>query len=531
MTASSALQLSARALGIVYTPQDIANAIVREVESLQPTPFKAVLEPSVGDGAFLGALEKFVPIDRIVALDIDEQAIARVRCRFGGATVEVREFLGYAASASAKSFDLVIGNPPYIRRNNFGSQISSLIDELATEQDYPRAQIKNAWAAFIVAAEPLLTDDGVLAFVVPYELINVDYGIAILRWLTAKFDRTDVYVPDEKAFRHIDQDAVLVVARKHATEKGAFIRRVPSLEKLQSVPRRIELEDQTRISTSLKGFLLDPAILDKVNGILANSRRIKDYCQNGAGIVTAANNFFILTDEEVRHHDLTSWALPILKKSTYLGIGPVFTQSDFSRLQATVPCNLIDLTNYNPALPDASVEAFLERGRISNVPESYKARHRPAWFKVPITWLGEGFFFKRSHAYPRICVNEANVHVTDTAYSVKPIGEATMRGICYSFYNSLTLLMSEIEGRFYGGGVLELTPSEFRRLPIYYTEPTDAEFAAFCRAEIWSDPSALARRGDLVLLEKHRFKKRELEVFHKAWQILRLHRLRHGRSS
>ncbi len=101
----------------------------------------------------------------------------------------------------------------------------------------------------------------------------------------------------------------------------------------------------------------------------------------------------------------------------------------------------------------ARVRSRFGGATISNVPESYKARHRPAWFKVPITWLGEGFFFKRSHAYPRICVNEANVHVTDTAYSIKPIGEATMRGICYSFYNSLTLLMSEIEGRFYGGGV------------------------------------------------------------------------------
>ena len=40
-----------------------------------------------------------------------------------------------------------------------------------------------------------------------------------------------------------------------------------------------------------------------------------------------------------------------------------------------------------------------------------------------------------------------------------------MRGICYSFYNSLTLLYAEIAGRFYGGGVLELSPKEFRSLP------------------------------------------------------------------
>jgi adenine-specific DNA-methyltransferase len=38
----------------------------------------------------------------------------------------------------------------------------------------------------------------------------------------------------------------------------------------------------------------------------------------------------------------------------------------------------------------------------------------------------------------------------------------------FSFYNSLTLVFSELGGRYYGGGVLELTPNEFKELPIPY---------------------------------------------------------------
>ena len=38
-----------------------------------------------------------------------------------------------------------------------------------------------------------------------------------------------------------------------------------------------------------------------------------------------------------------------------------------------------------------------------------------------------------------------------------------------AFYNSLTLAFAELEGRYYGGGVLELTPNELRVLPIPYT--------------------------------------------------------------
>jgi adenine-specific DNA-methyltransferase len=43
-----------------------------------------------------------------------------------------------------------------------------------------------------------------------------------------------------------------------------------------------------------------------------------------------------------------------------------------------------------------------------------------------------------------------------------------LNSLIFSFYNTLTLLMSEIEGRYYGGGVLELIPSEFKKLPIPY---------------------------------------------------------------
>jgi adenine-specific DNA-methyltransferase len=45
----------------------------------------------------------------------------------------------------------------------------------------------------------------------------------------------------------------------------------------------------------------------------------------------------------------------------------------------------------------------------------------------------------------------------------------TIESLIFSFYNTLTLLAAEMQGRFYGGGVLELTPNEFKNLPIPYT--------------------------------------------------------------
>lgn len=51
--------------------------------------------------------------------------------------------------------------------------------------------------------------------------------------------------------------------------------------------------------------------------------------------------------------------------------------------------------------------------------------------------------------------------------------------LIFSFYNSLTLTFAEIEGRYYGGGVLELTPSEFKKLPIPYVGISEVEFRRY----------------------------------------------------
>lgn len=74
----------------------------------------------------------------------------------------------------------------------------------------------------------------------------------------------------------------------------------------------------------------------------------------------------------------------------------------------------------------------------------------------------------------------------------------TARGFCFSFYNSLTLLFAEMDGRFYGGGVLELSPKEFRGPPLVYHEASDEEYDQFLDAhrQANGDEEAILDFGD-----------------------------------
>src|SRR5690606_15989950 len=72
---------------------------------------------------------------------------------------------------------------------------------------------------------------------------------------------------------------------------------------------------------------------------------------------------------------------------------------------------------------------------------------------------------KRSHSFPRLIFNALGAYTTDTAYRITPLSEGlTAQKLVYCFVNSLTALTAELEGRHYGGGVLELVPSEIEKL-------------------------------------------------------------------
>ena len=98
----------------------------------------------------------------------------------------------------------------------------------------------------------------------------------------------------------------------------------------------------------------------------------------------------------------------------------------------------------------------------------YKCRNRKPWYGVPIVRNGDLFFFKRYDRMPRICVNEADLYTTDIAYNMRLNPEYDKESMAFCFYNSLTLTQCEFHGRYYAGGVSELTPSEFKKLAVPY---------------------------------------------------------------
>src|SRR5262249_53539120 len=120
--------------------------------------------------------------------------------------------------------------------------------------------------------------------------------------------------------------------------------------------------------------------------------------------------------------------------------------------------------------------------------------------RVPSVYTAPVGMLKRSHQFPRLILNRAGAYTTDTAYRITP-HDYRPTDLVVGFVNSLTALSCELEGRHYGGGGLELGPSEIEKVFVptgNYPAGTLKALDATVRAAVPAE-ELLARQDELIL--------------------------------
>jgi hypothetical protein len=148
---------------------------------------------------------------------------------------------------------------------------------------------------------------------------------------------------------------------------------------------------------------------------------------------------------------------------------------------------------------DAAAKAYIKLGEMQALHTRYKCRVRSPWYTVPSVYSTEIGMLKRSHDTPRLILNRIGAYTTDTAYRIRARDVAAEK-LVGCFINPLTALSAELEGRHYGGGVLELIPSEIERLTIPLPAKVRIDLSDLDKA-IRSLPThqVLSRQGKIVL--------------------------------
>ncbi len=478
--------------GGYYTPEPIANFLASwAIQS----PDAQLLEPSCGDGHLLeAAFNTFIRLGTRktnihklihgVEFDLQEalKASERISTLTGlplstihNTTIHGEDFFAYCKAhlADQRLFDTIIGNPPFIRYQNFPAEHRDIAFELMKQGGLHPNKLTNAWVPFLVASTFLLNDHGRLAMVIPAELLQVNYAAELRQFLSQYYKRLTLITFKKLIFEDIQQEVVLLLGERDGAEHAGI--------------RTVELDDIYDLSTykhtiqsmdTLKAmdhssekwimYFLQENEIQLIRKLSLDTRLTiaSDVIDVDVGIVTGLNKFFVLNEQQVKDHHLTPYVQPLVGRAAQCQ-GLILTQADWDKnVKKQLPTFLLNV----PALPfdllPAELRNYIKSGEDQGIHKGYKCKIRKKWYVVPSVWVPQAFMLRQVYNYPKIIFNDAHATSTDTIHRVKFRGNTSPQKTVAAFTNSLTFAFSEIFGRSYGGGVLELEPTEAEKLRI-----------------------------------------------------------------
>jgi len=453
--------------GSFYTPRLLVNYMVDYALNKAESPIKTVLEPSVGDGRFLDVLRK-QPCE-IDAIEIDLNKIKKLQgSKNDNLELICSNFIDYAMNTKQK-YNLIIGNPPYISKKTLSESEREKSLTLIREFKLPDPIFQNLWVAFVLGALRVLEkENGAIFFVLPFEFLQVHYAERLRNFLEERFNFIEIITFKESVFTGIDQDVCLVyLTNKKNNEPIVSYKTVNNINEFRLIEQnRIERNKPLK---KWSNAMLHENEIDLMMRLSNKYKNINDFGKTSPGIVTGANNFFILNNEEKKGLAANVNTVPIIQKGSSIPNLLLFTKEDENNLfNSERKSWMLNLSGIN--YDDFSVELknYIEKGVGVGFHKRYKCSQRKRWFDVPIVSPGNVIFFKRYDRTPKLVVNKSGIYTTDITYNIKLLEQYDGDSFAFCFYNSLTLALCEYNGRFYGGGVGELVPSEFKSLAIPY---------------------------------------------------------------
>jgi len=180
--------------GSFYTPEFLSGFIVNYVAPFFSKKKElSILEPSTGDGSFVQAFNateftatlkiSFTGVEKIAAeLEKAEKQSWVNRKSKTVYTFVNEDFLTFEPGGNLR-YNFIGGNPPYIKKTLLSSLDITRCEDIHKAAHLKKVSIKNIWTAFLIKCSLLLAEDGVLALILPADLLQVGYAAELRDFL------------------------------------------------------------------------------------------------------------------------------------------------------------------------------------------------------------------------------------------------------------------------------------------------------------------------------------------------------------
>ncbi|HDL1276054.1 TPA: N-6 DNA methylase [Mannheimia haemolytica] len=525
--------------GGYYTPQYLADYITKWVLGINPS---SILEPSCGDGRFIQALfnnnsekEKNITCFELIDSEADKSKYLLKSLGFNSFSVYSSDFLRWSVDnfkADQIEFEGIIGNPPFIRYQYLNEEFQESAKNVFDLLNFKFTKHTNSWVSFLISSLSFLKEGGRLGMIIPSEILNVIHAQSLRDFISQGLHKVLIINPKNIWFENTLQGALIILIEKvdNESKKGISILNVEDDDFINIDPNKLFVKskyiDFKDLPDKWVGANLTEEELSLINKV-KNHRSVykfSDIATVEVGIVTGANDFFLVNDHIVSKYKLDRFVYPMFGKSQHCK-GIIYdNEQHFENKEKNLPTNFIYLEDNESNLP-LLVQTYIKEGEDAEYHKRYKCKIRKPWYKVPSVYSTNIGMLKRSHEAPKLILNKLGAYTTDTAYRIKSNKFQDEILVC-CFLNPLTMILSELNGRFYGGGVLELVPSEIRNLYIPIIENIDFNIEELNEEVKAGNIENVIRNNGEKILTNLGFSQEDNAMLMSIWKKLKNNRLR-----
>ena len=277
-----------------FTPEPIADFMARWV--LEGRKKADVLEPAFGLGVFTCSMRKLEVQVKVVGYELDatiyNYGIGNVAQAGSDVYIYNEDYL--RASWNEK-YDVIICNPPYLKFHDYDN--ASLVPLVNSQLGVHLNGFTNLYTLFLLKSISQLREGGRLAYIVPSEFLNSDYGVEVKRVLLESGVMRHVVVVDFTQCAFDDALTTACILLCHKSE-GPYEVRFSHIDDVERLPASLSeysawMPDQLNPETKWKQYY---------EGARSAGYRhlvpFSTFAKVSRGIATGANDYFTFKESK-----------------------------------------------------------------------------------------------------------------------------------------------------------------------------------------------------------------------------------------
>lgn len=359
--------------GQFYTCNKIAEFMIRWLLQFQP---QNIYDPAFGLGIFFSQAKLANFQGKFFGTEIDQISYNFYNSRNTSNDIILKN-CDYFSKWELNIYDAIICNPPYSKFQKFENR-KTILNQLSYYISEKISGYTNIASAFLLKSILELKQNGLLAYIMPFEFLNTGYGKTIKKFLLLNGIIHNIIKIEEESsvFDNVTTTSCIVLYEKCNNNSYIKFSKLNSIEKMDikccsSInPREIKTADKWGIYFNNS----------KKTDSISNFVTLSFYGKFKRGIATGSNDFFVLRKSDILKYklDFKYFSICISKsnqiKSSFFDDKNIFELSD-----KDAPIYLLNISNNDIS---ENLLKYIKYGESIGINNRYLTKCKNPWYSI-----------------------------------------------------------------------------------------------------------------------------------------------------